>query len=108
MSHKLTDFKNIVMILVSFDPLPRRCFAECNHALAQTCWLSLMLTRFFFLSSNCVEVTVHFYESFKKKRRIDANLNDVQEFRRVTFSFWEVTIKQIWISVDTGESNAFT
>lgn len=62
MSHELADFKNIVRILVSFDPFPRRCFAECDHAFAQTCSLSLMLTRcFFFLPPQTVEATVHFY-----------------------------------------------
>lgn len=93
MSHELADFENIVRILVSFDPFPRRCFAECNHALAQTCRLSLMLTRFFFLPSpQTVEATVHFYESLKKERRTDGSLID-QEFRRVTFSFREDKIK---------------
>lgn len=95
MSHELTDFKNIVRILVSFDPFPRRCFAECNHALAQTCGLSLMLTRVFFfsLSSNCLEATVHFYEFIKRKRISDAtHLNDLKKFRRVTLSCGEDTI----------------
>lgn len=31
---------------------------------------------------------MHFYESLKKKKRTDGTLID-QEFRRVTFPYWE-------------------
>ena len=84
MSQELTDFKNIVRILVSFDPFPRRCIAECNHALAQPCRLSLMLTRVFFLSLALFLSLLklckgyrHFYKFIKSKRRCDAtHLNE--------------------------------
>lgn len=64
MSYEPANFKNPVRITVSFDPFPRRWFLECNHASAQACRLSLMLTVFFFSYPYTKrQATVHFYAS---------------------------------------------
>lgn len=59
------DFKNFVMVSVSFDPSLRRWFVEFSHATVPACLLSLILTGVFYMSTQWV-FCHHAFISFHK------------------------------------------